>query len=468
MTSYQLILANNGTISCLDRDDKTVNSGTEQEFLPQTQTSCIRMKILLVEDSATLRHAMRGFIVEAGHTPVMARSGEEALQMLETQPVDMIIMDVEMPGLNGFETTRLIREWLAGHWIPIIFVTGLADDENYREGIEAGGDDYLIKPVSYMIIKAKIRAMERIAEMRDQLNRLNNELEALSQLDSLTQILNRRSFNEFAQQQWAQTKRHQQPISALMIDVDHFKLYNDHYGHPAGDACLKKVTQAIKSCLHRTNDLLGRYGGEEFVVLLPETDTQGAYCVAQAINKAICDLNIPHTTSMTGTHVTASIGGATCIRTTSHSLDELVKYADRALYKAKRSGRNRALVDEVAIHKTILLADKDQKNIQHFSDLLAQHFTILTCESGKECFELSLDVSPDLILMSEDIMLMDDKMLCQELAQNPKTSSIPVTIFSEAPCLEHPAIKANLGIKACFDKTQKAPTLLNNILQVIH
>jgi len=425
------------------------------------------MKILLVEDSATLRHAMRSYIVEAGHTAIIARSGEEALQMLENDPVDMIIMDVEMPGLNGFETTRLIREWLAGHWIPIIFVTGLSDDENYREGIEAGGDDYLIKPVSMMIIKAKIRAMERIAEMRDQLNRLNNELEALSQLDSLTQIYNRRSFNELAMQQWALTKRHQLPISALMIDVDHFKLYNDHYGHPAGDTCLKKITQAIKSCLHRTTDLVGRYGGEEFIVLLPETDTQGAYCVAQAINEAICKLAIPHTTSLSGVYVTASIGGATCLRTTTHSLDELVKNADRALYKAKRSGRNRALVDEVATHKTILVADVDPTSVQHFSDLLTAHFNILTCESGKECFEYSLDLSPDLILISEDIMIMDDQLLCQELARNPKTSSIPVTIFSDMPCPKHPALNANLGIKACYDKTQSAPTLLNNILQLI-
>src|SRR5690606_337231 len=209
------------------------------------------MKILIVEDSATLRHAMSQYITDAGHTPLITQIGEVPLQLLEDTSVNMIIMDVEMPGLNGFETTRLIREWLGGHWIPIIFVTGLNEDESYREGIEAGGDDYLIKPVSYMIFKAKIRAMERIAEMRDQLNRLNAELESLSKLDGLTQILNRRTFNELAQQQWLAAARKQQPVSVLMIDVDHFKLYNDHYGHPAGDACLKKVTEAIKSCLHR-------------------------------------------------------------------------------------------------------------------------------------------------------------------------------------------------------------------------
>src|SRR5690606_32194097 len=111
------------------------------------------MMILLVEDSTTLRHAMTHNISDASHTPLIAISGEEALQRLEDTPVDMIIMDAEMPGLNGFETTRLIREWLGGHWIPIIFVSGRNEDESYREGIEAGGDDYLIKPVSYMIIK---------------------------------------------------------------------------------------------------------------------------------------------------------------------------------------------------------------------------------------------------------------------------------------------------------------------------
>jgi diguanylate cyclase (GGDEF)-like protein len=426
------------------------------------------MKILLVEDSATLRHAMRSFIVDAGHTPIIARSGEEALQMLENQPVDMIIMDVEMPGLNGFETTRLIREWLAGHWIPIVFVTGCADDESYREGIEAGGDDYLIKPVSMMIIKAKIRAMERIAEMRDQLNRLNNELEALSQLDSLTQIYNRRSFNELAMQQWSQTKRQQQPISLLMIDVDHFKLYNDHYGHPAGDACLKKITQAIKSCLHRTTDILGRYGGEEFIVLLPDTDMQGAYCVAQAINGAICQLMIPHTTSLTSIHVTASVGGATCLRAAAHSMDELIKHADRALYKAKRSGRNRSLVEEMASHKTLLIADTNPKSIHHFSELLNQQFNILTCESTKECLDLSLELGPDLILISEEIMSSDNKMLCHELKRNPKTSGIPVCIFTDTPTPQHPALNSDLGIKAYYDKTQNAQTLLSNILKLIN
>lgn len=427
------------------------------------------MKILLVEDSATLRFAMRNYIIDAGHEPLLARSGEEALQLLENTPVDMIIMDVEMPGLNGFETTRLIREWLAGHWIPIIFVTGLNEDENYREGIEAGGDDYLIKPVSFMIIKAKIRAMERIAEMRDQLNQLNAELEALSQLDSLTQIYNRRTFNELAQQQWALAKRHQQPISALMIDVDHFKLFNDHYGHPAGDACLKKVTQAIKSCLHRSADILGRYGGEEFIVLLPETDAKGAMRVAQAISEALENIQIRHDVSPSSTYVTASIGGATCLRTTGHDLEELIKNADRALYKAKRAGRNRSWIDEVATHKTLLLADTDQELLRHFSAHLQPHFNLLTAESQKECLELAVDLHPDLILLGTTIADTEaGAELCKILARTPKTASITLALVCDASSNLTQEIGKRIGVSNSFDKTLTAPALLNKIVQLIH
>lgn len=427
------------------------------------------MKILLVEDSATLRFAMRGYIIDAGHEPLIARSGEEALQLLENTPVDMIIMDVEMPGLNGFETTRLIREWLAGHWIPIIFVTGLNEDENYREGIEAGGDDYLIKPVSFMIIKAKIRAMERIADMRDQLNQLNAELEALSQLDSLTQIYNRRTFNELAQQQWALAKRHQQPISALMIDVDHFKLFNDHYGHPAGDACLKKITQAIKSCLHRSADLLGRYGGEEFIVLLPETDAKGAMRVAQAISDAIEDIQIRHDVSPSSSLVTASIGGASCLRTTGHDLGELIKNADRALYKAKRAGRNRSWIDEVATHKTLLLADSDHELLRHFSAHLQPHFNLLTAESQKECLELAVDLHPDLILLGNNIAATEAGIeLCKILARTPKTASIALGLLCDSSSEANTNIGKKMGTENCFDKTLSAPALLNKIIQLIH
>jgi diguanylate cyclase (GGDEF)-like protein len=436
------------------------------------------MKILLVEDSATLRHAMRSFIVEAGHTPLMARSGEEALQLLENTPVDMIIMDVEMPGLDGFETTRLIREWLGDHWIPIIFVTGRNEDDSYREGIEAGGDDYLIKPVSFTIINAKIRAMARIADMRDQLNKLNGELEALSQLDSLTMIYNRRTFNEQALQLWAQAKRNQQPISALMIDLDHFKLYNDHYGHPAGDSCLKKITQVIKSCLQRSCDLFGRYGGEEFIVLLPETDTQGAYRVAQTINSAIATIAIRHDVSPTEHYVTASIGGASCTRTTGHNLEDLIKHADRALYKAKRSGRNRAWVDELVTQKNVLIAATNAEIVRHFSILLEQHFNLSFAASATECINIAEETRPNIMLLDEQLADAHEAALCKSLREGTKTRNIPMALIlkptgstqsaSEIAQEKRADRDQELGIYTYVDAEMNTSALLNHLLQVIN
>lgn len=425
------------------------------------------MKILLVEDSATLRFAMRNYIVEAGHTALLVKSGEEALQLLETTPVDMIIMDVEMPGLNGFETTRLIREWLGSYWLPIIFVTGRNEDESYQEGIEAGGDDYLIKPVSAMIIKAKIRALERITEMRDQLNRLNAELETLSQLDSLTQIYNRRTFNEMAAQQWLLASRHKHPISLLMIDVDHFKLYNDHYGHPAGDICLKNITQVIGRCLQRPYDLFGRYGGEEFIVLLPETDCAGALRVAHSIHDELEKSALRHDVSPTHHTVTVSIGGVSSARTANHSLDALIKHADRALYKAKRSGRNRALVEDIMLHKSILIVHADPTCAQSLVKMLNPPFNTLITDNAEEALDICLDIHPDAIIMSSSMADENNAQLCRLLARNPKCSIIPIVLISENTCHQRPTSDLSIGIRGCLEMPIGTDALLQKIKQLI-
>lgn len=390
------------------------------------------MNILLVEDSATLRHAMSQYIASAGHIPVLARSGEEALQMLEDTVIDMVIMDVEMPGLNGFETTRLIREWLGDRWIPIIFVTGLNDDENYREGIEAGGDDYLIKPVSAIIIQAKIRAMERITSMRDQLNRLNLELAALSQMDSLTHTFNRRTFTEKAQQQWLVSARQQSPLGALMIDVDHFKLYNDHYGHPAGDDCLVKITDAIKSCLHRPGDLLARYGGEEFVVLLPDTDHTGIKTVAAAIVEKVQQLQLKHEASPTLPIATVSIGASSCERTAGFSLSQLIREADKALYLAKRNGRNQQVINEIASHYTILVADACPEYQHMISAALGTHYNILTSDNVPEMVEMTRDIQPDLVIIEQRMARKYDHLFLRHLKRSARLSTIPLLLITDS------------------------------------
>ncbi len=313
------------------------------------------MNILLVEDSATLRDAHCTYIKNGGHSPIIAESGEEALQMMENTPVDLVIMDVKMPGLDGFETTSLMRELLGDYWIPIIFVTGKRDDESLLKGIEAGGDDYLIKPVSPVILQAKISAMERIIEMRNQLRSLNAELETLSQKDSLTHIYNRRYFDEFSRQQWLLASRKQQSIAVLMIDIDHFKLFNDYYGHQAGDDCLIKVAATLEHSLHRSSDILARYGGEEFIIVLPDTDTKGAVQVAETLCAAVEDLQIEHKASTTCETVTISIGVATATCTNGRNIEDLIHCADKALYKSKRSGRNCVTFEEFAPAKSILM-----------------------------------------------------------------------------------------------------------------
>ncbi|WP_439133913.1 diguanylate cyclase [Pseudomaricurvus sp.] len=386
-------------------------------YSPSKNSPATTLRILLVEDSATLRYAMSGYIRDAGHEPVVASSGEAALQMIEHTPFDMIIMDVEMPGLNGFETTRLMREWLGEHWVPIIFVTGKTDDQSVEEGIEVGGDDYLTKPVSPIILKAKIRAMQRIVGMRNQLRAMNDQLEILSQRDSLTYLYNRRTFNELAEQQWALAKRQQKPLSIVMLDIDHFKQFNDTYGHPVGDECLKKVADAVQSSLRRPTDLLARYGGEEFIALLPNTDLDGATLVGENICRAIFELQIPHKSSATATVVTASAGIATCQQTNRSKLSDLIQQADNQLYRAKTLGRNRVSKEETSHDKTLLVAHHDHELLEMISTQLRPLFNIVTAESGEECLELTQSLQPELLLLGMDLSDMAGIKVCEQLRQ---------------------------------------------------
>ena len=410
------------------------------------------MKILLVEDSATLRHAHCSYIRSAGHTPIIAESGEQALQLVEKTPVDMVIMDVEMPGLDGFETTRLMREWLGKDWIPIIFVTGKSDDQSFRQGIDAGGDDYLIKPVSPVILGAKIKAMERIAEMRDQLRRLNAELETLSQRDALTQVYNRRSFDDLSQRQWLLANRRQEPLSVLMIDIDHFKLYNDFYGHPSGDTCLVEVAGAIQATLKRPSDILARYGGEEFIALLPDTDLAGTRQVADAVCMAIRDRGVSHQRSKTSRVVTASIGAACTTHFAGRSLQQLINAADKALYKSKQTGRNRATVEEFSPLKSLLVADNDRQTLNLLSRNLNGLCQIITAENGEECLDMAQSLLPDAILLDVNLPGMDGLAVCEQLKQVADTASIPIVLISTLKRAEQLRLGEQVGASDCLEK----------------
>lgn len=360
------------------------------------------MKILLVEDSATLRYAVSLYIAEAGHEAILAEDGEEAMHIVDKTAVDMIIMDVEMPGLDGFETTRLIREMLGDHWVPIIFVTGKSEESDFTDGIDAGGDDYLIKPVSRVILKAKIHAMERIITMRNALNRANQELTELSERDSLTRLYNRRTFEERCKAYWRQANRSRSPISVLLIDIDHFKAYNDTYGHLAGDECIKQVATAIAQSTNRPGDMVARYGGEEFVVLLANTPESGARHVGELIRAAVEGLGIAHKASETTNNVTVSVGGATLNNSHNGSTLSLLHAADQALYNSKGTGRNCVTVKQYIPLPKLLLLDQHAQTRLLIEEQLMSYCSLIVANSYTEALSTAQQQNPDIVVLDDD------------------------------------------------------------------
>jgi len=392
---------------------------------------------------------------------VLAASGEEALQIIETTKVELVLMDVEMPGLNGFETTKLMREYFGKHWVPIVFVTGMNDTDSLEEGIQAGGDDYLIKPIHPVVIKTKIQAFDRIAAMRDELGRLNKELEALSRQDGLTQICNRRYFEEQAEKQWKILARSKEEVSILMMDVDHFKKYNDHYGHVAGDRCLQSVAAILKSSLHRPADIIARYGGEEFVALLPQTDLNGARTVAETLRRAVAKLAIPHQHSEAAGVVTLSIGCTSTNSVRGVSVAAMLKEADRNLYQAKHKGRNCVYASEMVPHKTVLIVDDNSNTLSMITETLRKQCNILTTHSGQECIDIAHNIQPDLILLDMGRSDMDGMRLYQSLKTSAITTEIPVILITATE--QMPAI-ADATIRRPFDQTllmEKVSQFLN-------
>lgn len=306
------------------------------------------MKILVVEDSRANRLLLTQHVEKFGASVIPAETGDAALEAFSRTRPDLILLDVVLPDIDGFVVAQRIRAMEEhGEWTPIIFLSSLGDDTNIEKGITAGGDDYLHKPVSEIVLGAKIRAMQRLILMRTSLLALtrkldaaNQELVRISSSDGLTGVSNRRFFDEALSLEWRRARRHSNSVALIMCDVDFFKLFNDTYGHQAGDDCLRKVAKAISLNTERPSDVVARYGGEEFAVILPETTIGGALMVAEKIRQAIRELNIHHHSSPVG-RVTISVGIASSAPGFDNPPDDLINAADKALYRAKREGRDR-------------------------------------------------------------------------------------------------------------------------------
>lgn len=298
------------------------------------------MQVLVIDDNQLIRDLVATIIDEVGHTALLASGAQETLEILAKKQVDLILMDVEMPEINGFDLTQKIRADMGSHWIPIIFLSAQIDTQHLVDGINAGGDDYLTKPVNATVLQAKIKAMARISEMQHALDAANRRLKQLTQLDPLTGVLNRRGMEEELKRTWKLFQREQSPLCVLLFDIDYFKQYNDNYGHQQGDECLKAFCDIIKQQLKRPTDTLARFGGEEFLVILPNTKTEGAFVIARSIVLALKKAQLSHADSPFGEVVTTSIGIASS-QDNPKSAPELIKLADKALYHAKSEGRNR-------------------------------------------------------------------------------------------------------------------------------
>ena len=304
------------------------------------------MKVLLAEDSRSIRMLISAYIEEAGHQVFAVENGQQAVDYFRTERPDLIILDVTMPIKGGIEVAQEIRN-LDNHeqdWIPIIFLSGMSESNDIGRGIDAGGDFFLIKPVSAIVFNAKLRAMKRITDMCHQLQDTNRKLKLMAVKDGLTGLSNRRHFDEVMEKELKLATRSGTSLSFVLCDIDHFKQYNDNYGHQAGDDCLRVVAKTMEKVLKRPGDLVARYGGEEFGVIMPQTELRDAQVIAESIRHSTASLAVTHTYSSTADHVTISCGIATikpCKDDDYASLTRtLIVTADEGLYRAKANGRN--------------------------------------------------------------------------------------------------------------------------------
>ena len=318
--------------------------------------------VLLVDDQAMVAEAIRRMLADELDIEFHYCSDpRQAVKQAVTVKATIILQDLVMPDVDGMTLVRFYRNNPTTRDIPVIVLSSKDDPQVKSDAFSNGATDYLVKlpekiellarirahAKSYLVQKERDNAFRTMEKMQEQLSAINNELahsnrelKRLSSMDGLTGLANRREFDTTLKQEWQRATRTELPLSLLFADIDYFKRYNDSYGHQAGDDCLKKIADSLQHTVHRPADLVSRYGGEEFVMILPDTTSGGALAVAEKVLAHIADLNIPHKHSDAVDHVTLSIGVATLCPEEGSSPDELVEAADKALYKAKENGRN--------------------------------------------------------------------------------------------------------------------------------
>jgi len=296
-------------------------------------------KILIVDDSVNNIELLSDFLSD-DYDILFATSGKKALQLVPELLPDLILLDIVMPEMDGYEIIKILKEHPDTAHIPIIFISAKSATDDMIKGFKLGAVDFISKPFALEEVKVRVKTHIENQLLIKVLQVANQKLEQLSRVDGLTGIANRRHFDEFLQQMCNRSKRHQHPLSLLLIDIDFFKLYNDHYGHQDGDSCLIQVAQELNLFAQRDGELAARYGGEEFAIVLSEMSGLEAFEHAQKCQQSIRKLEIEHAKSSCSPYVTISLGVVTVTDSHEMSPETLIQKADIALYTAKESGRN--------------------------------------------------------------------------------------------------------------------------------
>ena len=303
-----------------------------------------KARILIVEDSETQAKVTKSFLEKQGYEAIWAKDGASAIEIAKSQPLDIILLDLLLPDINGNEVCRWLKLNQSTRGIPIIMLTVKGTVSDKVTGLEAGADDYIPKPFDEIELNARIYSCLRTKALQDELKQKNRDLEGLLErveilavTDPLTKLFNRRRFETVLEKEFKRAQRYNTLLSCLMIDIDHFKKINDEYGHQAGDAVLHEIAEIIRMAFRET-DIAARWGGEEFVVLLPQTSKEAALQSATRILKTISNHKFPE---IDNKNITVSIGIASVPDPSIDSSEKLVNASDFAMYEAKKNGRNR-------------------------------------------------------------------------------------------------------------------------------
>ena len=295
--------------------------------------------VLIVDDEKSNLKILSEILKEEANV-LIAKNGVQAVAKAKQLRPTLILLDVVMPEMDGFAVITALKNDERTHSIPVIFITGLRDVDNEEKGFSLGACDYIQKPFHASIVKARVK-------LHLQLARQCQLLEKLANIDPLTSLANRRKFDQVLELEWLSAKRDKSTLSILMIDIDFFKPYNDNYGHPAGDDIITHVAQTLREQFGRPRDFVGRYGGEEFVVILPNTPGDSVHEKMQSCCAAVAEMALKHEYSSVDSVITISAGGISCQASLDITAQQAVEAADANLYLAKGSGRNQARWQEL-------------------------------------------------------------------------------------------------------------------------